>query len=102
LGIPHPRYLYRALSSADFAEWMAYDQIEPFGESRADLRAGIIAATTANVWRGDDVEPFEPSDFMPVFSAENEAADEPQTWQEQMILVEMLNTALGGHDLRTQ
>lgn len=42
--------------------------MEPFGEDRADLRAGIIAATIANSAahsRGG----YKPSDFMPTFGA---------------------------------
>lgn len=27
---------------------MAYDQLEPFGEDRADIRAAIVASTVAN------------------------------------------------------
>lgn len=44
---------------------MAFDMIDPIGEQRGDLRAGIIAATVANSVRGKDTEPFRPLDFMP-------------------------------------
>jgi hypothetical protein len=32
------------MTSAEFAEEMAYYRIDPWGEERADLRAGIIAS----------------------------------------------------------
>ena len=60
--------LLARIDSAELTEWMAYSQIEPFGEERADLRAGIVASTTANVWSGKG-KSFKPSDFMPKFDA---------------------------------
>jgi hypothetical protein len=51
---------------------MAYAKIEPFGEERADLRAGIVASTIANVNRDPKrrVKPFTPDEFMPDFDME--------------------------------
>lgn len=34
--------LLNSISSRELSEWMAYDNIEPFGEIRADMRAGAI------------------------------------------------------------
>lgn len=44
---------------------MVYESIEPFGERPAYLRAGIIAATIANVFRSKKSKRFSPDDFMP-------------------------------------
>ena len=52
--------------SREFAEWLAYYELEPWGEERADLRAGIVASTIANVHRGKG-KAFQPGDFMPDF-----------------------------------
>ncbi len=52
--------------SREFAEWRAYYELEPWGEERADLRAGIVASTIANVNRGKG-KAFSPGDFMPEF-----------------------------------
>lgn len=49
---------------------MAYYSLEPWGEERADLRAGIIGAITANVWRGKDDPPVRPADLVPDFLGE--------------------------------
>jgi hypothetical protein len=53
------------MSSRELSEWAAYFAIEPFGEERADLRAGIVASTIANVHAGRKGKPFAPVDFMP-------------------------------------
>lgn len=57
----------REVSSAEFAEWIAYYTVEPFGEQRADLRSAIIATVIANVNRGKGQRPFKTDDFMPDF-----------------------------------
>lgn len=82
-----------------FSEWMAYAQLEPFGEGRADLRAGIVASVIANRWRGEDEREYKPEDFVAMPELPKEA--EPvQSWQHQLLLVEMLNAAFGGKDER--
>jgi hypothetical protein len=60
------------ISSVQFAEWMAFSRLEPWGEDRADLRAGIVASTIANANRGKNAKPFKPDDFMPRFEPETE------------------------------
>ncbi len=47
--------------------YAAEEGIEPRGEGRGDLRAGIVAAAVTNPWRGKDHRPYRPSDFMPQF-----------------------------------
>ena len=60
------------MSSAEFTDWVAYAQIEPFGQVRADLRAGLVASVIAEVYRDPKhrPEPFTPADFMPAFDTE--------------------------------
>jgi hypothetical protein len=76
-------------------EWLAYAQLEPFGEERADLRAGIVAAAVVNVQRGRGAPAAKPSEFMPQFDADELADDEYLLRK-----VELLNAAFGGQDLR--
>jgi hypothetical protein len=56
----------RELSSAELSAWMAYYQIDPWGEQRADLRNAIgvqiLAETHRDKSRG---QPFTLADFMP-------------------------------------
>ena len=59
------RSLLASTDAGEMAEWEAYFRIEPFGEDRADLRAGIVASTMANTVRGKGTKPFRPVDFMP-------------------------------------
>jgi hypothetical protein len=49
-------------------ELMAYYMLEPWGEERSDLRAGIIASTMANVMGNKS----KPADFMPDFSSNHQ------------------------------
>ena len=60
------------MTSAQLAEWMAFAQLEPWGEERADLRAGIVASTVANVNRGKGQKVLTPQHFMPEFEPETE------------------------------
>lgn len=53
---------------------MAYDRIDPFGDQRADLRAGIIAATVANNSMSPPKEPRTPSDYM-IFAGNKRRAE---------------------------
>lgn len=55
-----------------FAEWMAYSALEPWGEERDDLRMGIVASVIANSNRGKNQKAFKPQDFMPSFEPETE------------------------------
>jgi hypothetical protein len=58
------RELLARLDSHELSEWMAYYRLEPFGEVRADVRAGIVASTLANVHRKRSAPPFSPLDFL--------------------------------------
>ena len=71
------------MSARELSEWMAYAQIEPFGEKRADLRSGIVASTMANIHRGKR-KPFKAEDFMPEFERQEKAPEEMQAMLRQM------------------
>jgi|TARA_R100001530_G_scaffold41605_1_gene31811 hypothetical protein len=58
--------MLRKMSSSEMADWIAFWRLDPWGEERADLRSGIIAAVTANVWSGKGRK-AKPADFMPNF-----------------------------------
>lgn len=57
--------LSEEISDKELHEWMAFYRLEPFGDERADLRAGIIASTVANANRGKRGPVRKPTDFMP-------------------------------------
>lgn len=69
------RELLKKLDSKELSEWMAYSRIEPIGEYRKDLRAGIIASVVANGIQsfGDKKgKDYKPEDFMPEFGEEKQ------------------------------
>lgn len=59
--------LLDTVESAELTEWIAFDRIDPFGESRADLRAGIVASTMVNhsAYPPKPEDRARPVDFMP-------------------------------------
>lgn len=59
------RELLSRIGSDELTEWMAFYQLEPFGDFRADFRSGLLAATIANANRTKDAKAFTPEDFMP-------------------------------------
>jgi hypothetical protein len=61
--------LQQQITSADFAELLAAERLNPRGEYRADLRAAIATAVLAEVNRDPKKRqrPFTHEDFMPQF-----------------------------------
>lgn len=65
MGRLHVDEMLAEMTSREWAEWMAYWECDPWGETRADYRMGILAATTANLWQ--DKRRLKPEDFLPQF-----------------------------------
>jgi hypothetical protein len=76
---------------------MAYAEIEPFGETRADMRAGVIASANANLYRKKGKPPLRWQQYFPQYEDRVRAG---MGWQDMLALVEALNTELGGVDKR--
>lgn len=53
------------MSSREFSEWMAFYNIDPFGDQRADLRAAIQSSLLFNVNRGKGQSAKSVEDYMP-------------------------------------
>ncbi len=53
-----------SLTSRQVADWLAVYRLDPWGESRADLRTAIIACLLANIHRGKGKRPYKVEDFM--------------------------------------
>ncbi len=74
---------------------MAYARLEPFGEEREDQRAGVIAATFANLFADrKGKSPYTWEDFL------RPRPKPPQTWQQMLATVEMIAAARGDKDER--
>ena len=100
LGLPNPDAMLAHLPQRIYREWQEFAILEPFGEERADLRAGIVAATVANCMaRGKGRSAFKPRDFMPRFE---EARREPATPSEHYQQVLAITQLFGGKIVRVQ
>jgi len=92
LGESNPDAMLARMPHRVFLEWIEYTRIEPFGEERADLRAGIVASTIANCLARKKGQPaFEVKDFMPNF-----APPKQKTADELFGQVRFLNFLFGG------
>jgi hypothetical protein len=85
------------VTSTEFAEWQAYDLIAPFGTDRLPAYFGTIAAAIYNTQRTKQSDKiWHWDDLFPVFGQ----TTRHQTVDEQISVVELLNLAFGGIDLR--
>lgn len=86
------------MTSTEVTEWMAYERVAGhLGPARADVQAAIVAATIANANRGKRGRRFKIQNFIPKWDRHAR-----QSWQEQLSIVEQLNAAFGGADLRKE
>lgn len=88
-----------------FREWQAFYALEPFGSERAELHAALAATLLAETNRDPKkrARRYEMQDFaLPAgLHMEHTVRARPkQGWQQQLQIVEMLNAAFGGADLR--
>jgi hypothetical protein len=102
-----------AMPSALYSEWLAYAELEQFGDPalqvesrRQDWRAAMLAATLANVNRGPKQKAFDVADFLPHWEPGPAPAVEPPEDPERQAqrlwgIVEMWHAALGG-ELKVQ
>lgn len=103
LGTPDVDGLLRRMPSSLLTEWIAYDQIDPIGLARVDAGFGLVAATIVNVNRKRGRRAVKPNEMYPPWDKQfvkRHPAKQP--WQQQLAIVEMLNAAMGGRDLRGQ
>lgn len=76
--------LGQRMTAHEFGLWSALWAEEPWGDVRADVRAGAIAATVANYagkQRGASAAPAQPADFMPFLQRPQDEAPEPDPAQ---------------------
>lgn len=52
------------MPSQEFTDWIAFYELNPFGEERADVRHAINTASVVNCW---SKKAYKPKDFMPKF-----------------------------------
>lgn len=77
------RDLQNRIDSRELTEWIAFYNIEPFGEDRADMRQALTSCILANANRDPKKSrAFKPQDFMLVKPPKKE-----QTPEEMMALL---------------
>jgi hypothetical protein len=84
------------MDAREFAEWIAYARIQPFGELRDDQRAGAIASAIVNTHIKKNAKPFTWRSFFPTYDDRNPS----NTWQDLLSKVIGFNRNLGGKDER--
>ena len=72
--------LLRQMDARELTDWIAFWQREPWGDERADLRSGIVAAAATNVWAGRGRQ-ATPRDFMPRCGDEDTPRQPPELMQ---------------------
>ena len=96
--------LLASMPSHLFDEWKAYALLDPFGTEATFLATAQIVAAIYNTHRKAKSRAISPSEIIPDFvkAARREILRQTksQTVQEQIAIVEMLNMAFGGRDLR--
>lgn len=63
--------MLRRIPSRLLSEWMAYYGLEPFGQERENMHAGLVTSAVYNVNRDPKKhrKPFSPGDFMLEFDS---------------------------------
>ncbi len=91
--------LLRRMSAQEFAEWMAFFEMEPWGYDMENWRFGMLAATMANLHRDPKKrrKPYRPEDFMPKSRREKRA----KSWQDLKAIARLWNRVLGGREGRS-
>lgn len=78
LGKGNVNALARSLTAKQFIDWEFFEQLEPFGDLRADYHAAQIATMIANVNRGKDQKPYKIEDFLIKFEEKKKQSPKEQ------------------------
>lgn len=87
------------IGSTEFAEWLAFYQLEPFGDERADLRAAIMPFLFATAFRKRGKTRPSMDDFM-VSSMLSDSTDEPMAVREMEMTLRRLARSYEEHQRR--
>ncbi len=66
------------IDSAEFTEWCAYSNINPFYINKTEYMLAVVSAILVNVNRKKNAKAMKPEDFLPTYTAKNQydSADE--------------------------
>lgn len=85
------RELLVRIDSRELREWMAFYQIEPFGEQVVDYRESRLAAILANAFRGKNQRPYGINDFSLI-----KQTPKRQSWQKMRDMLQAYCNRLRG------
>jgi len=90
--------LQQRMSSAEFEDWLAYNQVSPIGPERLDHLAALVAATVANAnpFRKKGSKSVAVAAFVPQWAPKARAS----TPDDQLAYVKILHAMFGGSDER--
>ena len=81
------------LTSTELSEWEAYFRLEPFGEERADFRTASLSSVLMNIvlklYGKEGTKSVTPTEFMPEWDKDYEAADIEKPQPKQQSVEEM-------------
>jgi hypothetical protein len=82
------------MSAHEFAEWIAFSQIEPWGMARADWQAALICKIMADINTPKGKQPMKLTDFLLKFDQERKE----QSTEEMIGTVAQINAIYGEQD----
>jgi hypothetical protein len=91
--MPREEMLSR-MSARELAEWRTYDELEPIGAPRADLRSAILAQILANAHRDPKKEALTLEQF--VLKTPDALVREKTEEEKELELVARIKRSLGG------
>lgn len=85
--------MLREITFEQFLEWVAYAELEPFGERREDFRAASVARAVWDAMRWSQStreHPFKPTELdayrLKFGEEDGPPKQRTQTWQEQLAI----------------
>ena len=89
--VVNPDLMLSLMPQRVFREWLAFSEVEPWDEERADIRSAMIAHTMYSLWRGKGPR-RQLSDFMPKFKRDESRRQTPKDGLRAMVhLASVLN-----------
>lgn len=73
--------MLREISSEQLWEWMAFAELEPFGEDREDYRTGAVVAAIYNVNKKKGSKRLEMSECRPIFGDAKSSGAKITDWR---------------------
>lgn len=89
--------MLRGITTRQFEEWRAYADLEPFDETRADLRSADVVRTLVNLFgRRKGEPPHKLQDFLLRFGSEGQKPTTPEKARLQVMRTMEILMAIHG------